>query len=46
MQENDSIRLKHILDAANEAIAFSRGRDVADLNKDHMLALALGFAQK
>jgi len=41
MQENDSIRLKHILDAANEALNFSRGKEVDDLNKDHMLALAL-----
>ena len=41
MQENDSIRLKHIFDAANEALSFSLGKKVDDLNKDHMLALAL-----
>jgi len=41
MQDNDSVRLKHIYDAASEAIGFVRGKEEDDLNKDHMLALAL-----
>ena len=39
--ENDRIRLRHMLDAALEAEGFLRGRVRADLDNNRMLALAL-----
>ena len=41
MHRNDHIRLRHMLDAAREAISFVRGRSHDDLAKDRMLALSL-----
>lgn len=41
MLRNDVIRLRHMLDAAHEAIAFANGRTRADLNVDRMLVLSL-----
>ena len=41
MREDDEIRLLHMLDAAREAVAFSRGRTRGDLNNDRQLVLAL-----
>ena len=41
MQENDTIRLRHMLDAARQAVEFTRGRSRADLDRDSMLVLAL-----
>ena len=41
MLKNDLIRLRHILDAAQEAIAFSRGRSREDLDSNRMLNLSL-----
>ena len=41
MQENDRVRLRHMLDAAREAIGFAHGRSRADLETDRMLALSL-----
>jgi uncharacterized protein with HEPN domain len=41
MQRDDSIRLRHMQDAAEEAIEFARGRTRADLDADRMLVLAL-----
>jgi uncharacterized protein with HEPN domain len=41
MFEDDSIRIRHILDAAREAVAFSKGRSRADLNSDRQLNLSL-----
>lgn len=38
---NDSVRLKHILDAAHEAIALCQGRDRRELDTDRMLNLSL-----
>ena len=41
MRKDDVIRLQHMLDAAQEAIEFSKGRSVFDLNVDRKLVLAL-----
>jgi hypothetical protein len=41
MCKGDVIRLQHMLDAAQEAIEFSKGRSVFDLNVDRKLVLAL-----
>ena len=41
MSESDRIRLRHMLDAANEALAFIRNRQRRDIETDRMLALAL-----
>jgi len=40
-QHDDEVRLRHMLDAARQAIAFARGRQRADLERDVQLALAL-----
>jgi uncharacterized protein with HEPN domain len=39
--DGDSIRLRHMLDAARKAIEFSEGRTREDLDRDEMYALAL-----
>ena len=41
MPTNDGVRLRHIRDAARQALAFVRGRSPADLDQDPMLSLAL-----
>ncbi|HEY4723641.1 MAG TPA: HepT-like ribonuclease domain-containing protein [Anaerolineales bacterium] len=41
MQEDDLIRLRHMLDAAREATAFAKGRSRSDLDNDRMLLLSL-----
>lgn len=41
MLRDDTVRLRHMLDAARQAIEFVRGRSRADLDRDPMLALAL-----
>ena len=41
MPSPDTARLRHILDAAREAMAFVKGRSRSDLDADHMLSLAL-----
>ena len=41
MRKDDTIRLRHMLDAAQEAMGFGQGRTRADLNDDRKLALAL-----
>ncbi len=41
MPTNDGVRLRHIRDAARQALAFVRGRSRADLHQDSMLSLAL-----
>jgi len=41
MLREDAIRMLHMLDAAREAISFSRGRARADLDSDRMLTFAL-----
>ena len=41
MLKDDEIRLRHMLDAANKAMAFVKGRSHNDLGSDEMLALAV-----
>lgn len=41
MREDDEIRLRHMLDAAQETIEFARGHHRRDLNHDRKLTLAL-----
>ena len=41
MNESDIIRLRHMLDAAREALSFVAGRNSGDLGRDRMLMLAL-----
>lgn len=41
MQKTDTVRLRHMLDAAREALTFAQGRSRSDLDKDRMLVLAL-----
>ena len=41
MPASDEVRLRHILDAARQAVAFTQGRSRSDLDSDHMLSLAL-----
>jgi len=38
---DDQIRLRHMLDASEKAVAFTRGRKRADLDQDEQLALAV-----
>jgi uncharacterized protein with HEPN domain len=42
MENNgDIVRLKHLLDAAEKAVAFVKGKSRGDLDRDEKLALAL-----
>jgi len=41
MPKNDAARLRHILDAAKEAVALARDRSREDLDIDRMLNLSL-----
>jgi len=41
MVDNDMVRLRHILDAAGEAVVFSQGRYREDLYSNRMLSLSL-----
>jgi uncharacterized protein with HEPN domain len=41
MNDNDRVRLRHILDAGREALSFIEGRTREDLSRDRMLLLAL-----
>jgi uncharacterized protein with HEPN domain len=41
MQQDDIIRLRHMLDAAQEAISFARGKKREDLDYERMLVLSL-----
>lgn len=41
MFRDDEIRLRHMLDAAREAVSFARGRVRADLEADRQLVLSL-----
>ena len=41
MLKDDEIRLRHMLDAANKAMVFVKGRSRHDLDSDEMLALAV-----
>lgn len=41
MKKADEIRLRHILDSANEALGFAKGKTREDLYNDRMLVLSL-----
>ena len=41
MLKDDQVRLQHMLDAAREAVAFTRSRTRASLDLDRMLVLSL-----
>ena len=41
MQDEDRIRLRHMLDAAHDAVSFAEGRRREDLDHDRQFALAL-----
>jgi uncharacterized protein with HEPN domain len=41
MLRGDLVRLRHMLDAAKEAIAFSKGKSRANLDTDRILVLSL-----
>lgn len=41
MLSDDAIRMRHMLDAAHEAMEFARGRSRSDLNRNRMLVLSL-----
>jgi uncharacterized protein with HEPN domain len=41
MYPDDSTRLRHMLDAAREAIGFTKGKQRADFDKDRQLVLAV-----
>ncbi len=41
MQKSDEIRLRHMLEAAKEAIEFASGKSRDNLDSDRMLVLAL-----
>ena len=41
MSESDAIRLRHMLDAARDALGFGAGKTADDLQSNRMLALAL-----
>jgi len=41
MRKDDAVRLRHMLDAAREAMSFVRGRTRADLDTDRQLVLSL-----
>lgn len=40
-QREDNIRLRHMLDAAHEAVSFTQGKRRTDLDKDRKLLLSL-----
>lgn len=41
MRDEDRIRLRHMLDAARDAVTFAQGRTCEDLARDRQFALAL-----
>ena len=41
MYPDDSTRLRHMLDAAREALEFTKGKRRADFDKDRQLVLAV-----
>ena len=41
MKPEDLIRIRHMLDAINEALDFTKGKNREDLAKDRMLTLAI-----
>jgi uncharacterized protein with HEPN domain len=43
MNARDEVRLRHMLDAAHEALGFAEGRTRADLDTNQMLVRALSM---
>lgn len=41
MSDPDRLRLRHMLDAAREAVTFTQGHSLADVERDRLLQLAL-----
>ncbi len=41
MQQNDKIRLQHMIEAAKEALSFANGKEKVDLENDRMLVLSV-----
>lgn len=41
MKSHDLVRVKHMIEAADEAISFAQAKNRGDLNKDRMLTVAL-----
>jgi len=41
MRKDDEIRLRHMLDAAREAVSFAKDKTRLDLDRDRMLVLSL-----
>jgi len=41
MRKSDVVRLRHMLDAAREAMRFTRGKQREDLNTDRLLVFGL-----
>lgn len=41
MKSHDLVRVKHMIEAVDEAISFAQGKNRGDLNKDRMLTVAL-----
>jgi uncharacterized protein with HEPN domain len=41
MRKDDTVRLRHMLDAASEAMEFLKGKTRTDLDKNRMLVLSL-----
>ena len=41
MSKDDSVRLRHMLDAARQAMIFAKGKNRADLDADLMLVFAM-----
>jgi uncharacterized protein with HEPN domain len=41
MRKDDAIRLRHMVEAAREALSFSQGKDRNDLTSSRMLVLSL-----
>lgn len=41
MSKHDLVRIRHILDAAREALSFASGKTRLDLNTNRMLVLSL-----
>jgi len=41
MRKDDLVRLRHMADAARDAISFAQGKERHDLDADRMLALSL-----
>lgn len=41
MRKDDAVRIRHMLDAANEAVSFMKGKNRRSLDKDRKLVLAL-----